>query len=170
MALFSGETKIAALRSASPPAVKRQLREADDARHSDTPISANYDLQRRCCPRPAHHPQHRRMKFGRHAADCQRNCEYRDHSCEARSQPEGQRRFHCGGDQLAAASGIAFAPGVTVTGTVNADVQARGPADQPALSGTIPVPRPAGQRQTVPQPVQVKSSESDLHAYGSSLG
>jgi AsmA protein len=39
--------------------------------------------------------------------------------------------------QLAAASGQAFAPGMKVTGTVTASIQARGPADKPTLSGTV---------------------------------
>ncbi len=59
--------------------------------------------------------------------------------------------------KLAAASGIAFAPGVTVTGTVNADVQARGPADQPALSGTIAARDLEASGKQVPQSVQVKA-------------
>ena len=39
--------------------------------------------------------------------------------------------------RLAAAAGIALAPGTTVNGTVNADIQARGPADKLALNGTV---------------------------------
>jgi uncharacterized protein involved in outer membrane biogenesis len=39
--------------------------------------------------------------------------------------------------RLASAFGVAFAPGTTVTGRLNADVQAKGPADKPALTGTV---------------------------------
>src|SRR5205085_1830887 len=39
--------------------------------------------------------------------------------------------------RLASAAGIAFAPGTTVNGRVNADITARGPADKPALNGTV---------------------------------
>src|SRR5207302_546214 len=39
--------------------------------------------------------------------------------------------------KLAASSGMALTPGTTVTGNVNADINARGPADKPALTGTV---------------------------------
>jgi AsmA protein len=39
--------------------------------------------------------------------------------------------------KLAAAAGTAFAPGTTVNGRINADIQARGPAEKPALNGTL---------------------------------
>jgi AsmA protein len=39
--------------------------------------------------------------------------------------------------RLAAAAGIAFAPGTTVNGRINADIKAQGAADKPALNGTL---------------------------------
>lgn len=39
--------------------------------------------------------------------------------------------------QLAAASGQAFAPGMKVAGNVTANINAKGPADKPALSGSV---------------------------------
>lgn len=39
--------------------------------------------------------------------------------------------------QLAAASGQAFAPGMKVAGNVTASINAKGPADKPALSGSV---------------------------------
>src|SRR5207302_1009102 len=59
--------------------------------------------------------------------------------------------------RLAAATGVAFAPGTTVNGRVNADIQARGPADKPALSGTIAGRDVQITGKDIPQPVQVKS-------------
>jgi AsmA protein len=57
--------------------------------------------------------------------------------------------------RLASAYGVAFAPGTTVTGTVNANVQARGAADKPALNGTINGSNIQMTGKDVPQPVQV---------------
>jgi AsmA protein len=39
--------------------------------------------------------------------------------------------------RLAAAAGIAFAPGTTVNGQISADIKAQGAADKPALNGTL---------------------------------
>jgi len=39
--------------------------------------------------------------------------------------------------RLAAAAGVAFAPGTTVNGRINADIQARGAADKPELTGNL---------------------------------
>jgi uncharacterized protein involved in outer membrane biogenesis len=57
--------------------------------------------------------------------------------------------------RLASAYGVAFAPGTTVTGTVNANVQARGAMDKPALNGTINGSNIQMTGKDVPQPVQV---------------
>lgn len=59
--------------------------------------------------------------------------------------------------RLASAYGVAFAPGTTVTGTVNANVQARGAMDKPALNGTINASNIQMTGKDVPQPVQVPS-------------
>jgi len=59
--------------------------------------------------------------------------------------------------RLAAAAGIAMAPGITVTGSVNADIQARGPSDKLALSGTIAGRDIAASGRDMPQPVQIKA-------------
>jgi len=57
--------------------------------------------------------------------------------------------------RLASAYGVAFAPGTTVTGTVNANVQARGAMDKPALNGTVNATNIQMTSKDVPQPVQV---------------
>jgi uncharacterized protein involved in outer membrane biogenesis len=59
--------------------------------------------------------------------------------------------------KLAAASGIAFAPGATIVGNINADVQARGPADKPALSGTLSGRDLQITGKGIPQPVNIKA-------------
>ncbi len=59
--------------------------------------------------------------------------------------------------KLAAASGIAFAPGATITGNVNVDVKAQGPADKPALSGTVSGRDLQVTGKGIPQPVNIKS-------------
>jgi uncharacterized protein involved in outer membrane biogenesis len=57
--------------------------------------------------------------------------------------------------RLASAYGVAFAPGTKVTGTVNANVQARGAMDKPALNGTVTASNIQMTGKDVPQPVQV---------------
>jgi uncharacterized protein involved in outer membrane biogenesis len=57
--------------------------------------------------------------------------------------------------RLASAYGVAFAPGTTVTGTVNMNVQARGAADKPALNGTVNGNTIQMTGKDVPQPVQI---------------
>jgi uncharacterized protein involved in outer membrane biogenesis len=57
--------------------------------------------------------------------------------------------------RLASAYGVAFAPGTMVNGTVNANVQARGAADKPALSGTVNGSNIQMTGKDVPQPVTV---------------
>jgi len=57
--------------------------------------------------------------------------------------------------KLASAMGVAFAPGTTVAGTVNADVQARGAMDKPALNGTINGRSIQVSGKDIAQPVQI---------------
>ncbi|MBZ5698370.1 MAG: AsmA family protein [Acidobacteriia bacterium] len=59
--------------------------------------------------------------------------------------------------KLAAASGIAFAPGTTIIGNMNADIQARGAADKPALNGTVSGRDVQISGKSIPQPVYMKS-------------
>jgi AsmA protein len=71
--------------------------------------------------------------------------------------------------RLAAAAGIAFAPGTTVNGQINANIKAQGPADKPALNGTL-----AGQNiqvsgKEIAKPVEVKAvnialSPTEIHS------
>jgi uncharacterized protein involved in outer membrane biogenesis len=57
--------------------------------------------------------------------------------------------------RLAAAYGSALPPGTDVTGTVNANIQARGAADKPALNGTVNGRNIQMTAKDAPQPVQV---------------
>jgi hypothetical protein len=59
--------------------------------------------------------------------------------------------------RLASAFGVAFGPGTTVNGRVNADIQARGAADKPALNGTISGRDIQVTGKDIAQPVQVKA-------------
>jgi uncharacterized protein involved in outer membrane biogenesis len=59
--------------------------------------------------------------------------------------------------RLAAAAGIAFAPGTNVSGRVTADIQARGAANKPALNGTLSGHDVQVSGKDIRQPVQVKS-------------
>jgi AsmA protein len=59
--------------------------------------------------------------------------------------------------RLAAAAGIALTPGTTVNGSVNADIQARGPADKLALTGTIAGRDIQASGKDIPQPVLIKA-------------
>lgn len=59
--------------------------------------------------------------------------------------------------KLAAASGIAFAPGTMIVGNLNADIQARGAADKPALSGTLSGRDLQINGKNIVQPVNIKS-------------
>jgi hypothetical protein len=59
--------------------------------------------------------------------------------------------------RLAAASGTALPPGTTVNGTANVDIQARGPTDRLALSGTVAGRDIQASGKDIPQPVQVKA-------------
>ena len=59
--------------------------------------------------------------------------------------------------RLASAAGVAFAPGTTVNGRVNADVTARGAADKPALNGTVAGRDIQVTGKEIAQPVQIKA-------------
>ena len=59
--------------------------------------------------------------------------------------------------RLASAFGVAFGPGTTVNGRVNADIQARGAANKPALNGTISGRDIQVTGKDIPQPVGVKA-------------
>ncbi len=59
--------------------------------------------------------------------------------------------------RLAAAAGIALAPGTTVNGIVNADIHARGSADHLALNGTVAGRDIQASGKDIPQPVQIKT-------------
>ena len=64
--------------------------------------------------------------------------------------------------KLAAASGKALSPGTDVTGTVNANINAKGAADKPALNGTITADNVQMSGKDVPQPVQVSNVNLNL--------
>jgi len=59
--------------------------------------------------------------------------------------------------RLAAAAGIAFAPGTTVTGQINADIKAQGSADKPALNGTLTGSNIQMSGKEIAKPVEVKA-------------
>jgi len=58
---------------------------------------------------------------------------------------------------LAAAAGVAFAPGITVNGQINADIKAQGAADKPALNGTLTGSNLQASGKEIAKPVQVKA-------------
>jgi AsmA protein len=64
--------------------------------------------------------------------------------------------------RLASAFGVAFAPGTTVAGRVSANLQARGPAANPALTGTISGRNLQISGKDVPQRVDVKALDLAL--------
>jgi uncharacterized protein involved in outer membrane biogenesis len=64
--------------------------------------------------------------------------------------------------KLAAASGVALSQGTTATGNVNANIQARGPADKPALNGTIAGSNIQLSGKNIAQPVQIPSVNLNL--------
>jgi AsmA protein len=57
--------------------------------------------------------------------------------------------------RMASAAGVALSPGTTVNGQISADIQARGPADKPALNGTVNGRDIQASGKDIPQPVQV---------------
>jgi uncharacterized protein involved in outer membrane biogenesis len=59
--------------------------------------------------------------------------------------------------RLAAAAGIAFAPGTTVTGQINADIKAQGNADKPALNGTLTGSNIQMSGKEIAKPVEIKA-------------
>lgn len=59
--------------------------------------------------------------------------------------------------RLASAVGVAFAPGTTVNGRVNADITARGAADKPALNGTVAGRDIQVTGKEIAQPVNIKA-------------
>ncbi len=64
--------------------------------------------------------------------------------------------------KLAAASGKALSPGTDVTGTLNANINAKGAADKPALNGTITADNVQMSGKDIPQPVQVSNVNLNL--------
>src|SRR5438477_754782 len=64
--------------------------------------------------------------------------------------------------KLAASSGMALTPGTTVTGNVNADINARGPADKPGLIGTVNGSNIQMSGKDAPQPVQIPAINLNL--------
>jgi uncharacterized protein involved in outer membrane biogenesis len=64
--------------------------------------------------------------------------------------------------RLASAFGVAFDPGADVKGTVNADLQARGPTNKPAMNGQISAKNLDISGKDIPQPVHVNDIELTL--------
>jgi uncharacterized protein involved in outer membrane biogenesis len=64
--------------------------------------------------------------------------------------------------KFAAASGMALTPGATVTGHMNADVQARGAANKPALNGSVSASNIQVSGKDAPQPVEVPAVSLNL--------
>src|SRR5581483_10976894 len=64
--------------------------------------------------------------------------------------------------RLASAMGVAFAPGMTINGKLNADVHAQGAASQPALNGNLSIRDLTAQGKDLPAPVNVKNLELAL--------
>jgi len=59
--------------------------------------------------------------------------------------------------RLAAATGVAFAPGTTVNGTINADIKAQGAADKPALNGALTGSNIQASGKEIAKPVEIKA-------------
>jgi AsmA protein len=71
--------------------------------------------------------------------------------------------------RLAAAAGIAFAPGTTVNGQISADIKAQGAADKPALNGSLAGRDIQISGKEIAKPVAVKAvnialSPSEIHS------
>jgi AsmA protein len=64
--------------------------------------------------------------------------------------------------RLAAAAGMAFAPGTNVTGQLNANIQARGAADKPAFNGTVSSSNLQISGKGIAKPVQVQAINVNL--------
>ena len=57
--------------------------------------------------------------------------------------------------KLAGAFGVAFNPGMQVAGTLDTDIHAKGPTDQPALNGNLSAKNLVVSGKDIPQPVKV---------------
>src|SRR5579872_3162358 len=64
--------------------------------------------------------------------------------------------------ELASAVGVAFAPGMTINGKLNADIHAQGAADKPALNGNLEVKDLSAKGKDLPTPVNVKEVTLNL--------
>jgi uncharacterized protein involved in outer membrane biogenesis len=64
--------------------------------------------------------------------------------------------------RLASAFGVAFDPGADVKGTINADLQAQGPTNKPAMNGQISAKNLDISGKDIPQPVHVNDIELTL--------
>ena len=64
--------------------------------------------------------------------------------------------------RLASAFGVAFDPGADVKGTINANLQARGPANKPAMNGQFSAKNLDISGKDIPQPVHVNDIELTL--------
>ena len=64
--------------------------------------------------------------------------------------------------KLAAASGVALSQGTVATGNVNATIQARGPANKPALTGTVTGSNIQLSGKNIAQPIQISSVNLNL--------
>ena len=64
--------------------------------------------------------------------------------------------------KLAAASGTALSQGTTATGNMNLNIQASGPADKPALNGTITGSNIQLSGKSIAQPIQIPSVNMNL--------
>ena len=67
--------------------------------------------------------------------------------------------------RLASAFGVAFNPGMNVKGTVNADIQARGPASSPQLNGTVSARNVSVSGGGLKQPVTVNAIDLALNPH-----
>ncbi len=64
--------------------------------------------------------------------------------------------------KMAASSGMALSQGTNVAGNLTANMQARGPADKPALNGTISASNIQMSGKNIAQPVQIPSIDLNL--------
>ena len=68
--------------------------------------------------------------------------------------------------RLAAAAGIAFAPGTAVNGQINANIKAQGSADKPALNGTIAATNIQVSGKEIAEAGRSQSNQHRTHADG----
>ena len=64
--------------------------------------------------------------------------------------------------RLASAFGVAFSPNTTVNGQASANIHATGPADKPALNGTLSARNVQATGKDIPQPVQIPAVNFQL--------